>query len=78
MIICDLYDKQDLDNKIIIWKGRNNNKYQCFKIVSQRIGANGMSICACDLYIPYIASIFWKQDMDIINLFIVKQLYRSI
>lgn len=78
MIRCDLYDKQDLDNKIIIWKRRNNNKYRCFKVVSQRIGASGMNICVCDLYTPYRANIFWKQDMDIINLFIVKKLYRSI
>lgn len=78
MISHDLYDKQDIDNQIIIWTGRDNNRYQSFKVVNQRIGLDGMNICVCDLYKPYRASIFWKQDTDIISLFVVKKLYRSI
>ena len=78
MIRRDLYDKQDLNNQIIIWAGRNDNKYQCFKVVRQRIGSDNMDICVCDLYRPYRAGVFWKQDMDTINLFVVKKLYRSI
>ena len=31
-----------------------------------------------DLYRPYRASIFWKQDKDLPQLFRVKKLYRSI
>lgn len=78
MIRHDLYDKQDINNQIIIWTGRDNNRYQSFKVVNQRIGLNGMNIYVCDLYKPYRASIFWKQDTDIISLFVVKKLYRSI
>lgn len=78
MLSHDLYDKQDIDNKIIIWTGRDNNRYQSFKVVNQHIGWDGMNICACDLYKPCRASIFWKQDTDIISLFVVKKLYRSI
>lgn len=75
MIYRDLYDNQDLDNKIIIWFTAYNSKYQCFNVINQRIGMDGMSICKSELYNGYTGSIFWKQDMDFPNLFVVKELY---
>ncbi len=78
MIRRDLYDKQDLDNKIIIWHLHLRNECKSFKILSQRIGMDGMSISKCGLYRPFNDTIFWKQDTDLPQLFVVKKLYRSI
>lgn len=78
MIRSDLYDKQDLDNKIIIWDLNWRDEYKSFKILNQRIGFDGMDICKCDLFRSYGDTIFWKQDMDLPRLFVVKKLYRSI
>lgn len=78
MIRCDLYDKQDLDNKIIIWHLHLSNKYKSFKILSQRIDLDGMNIGKCDLFHSYGYHIFWKQDTNFPQLFVVKKLYRSI
>lgn len=78
MIDRDLYDKQDLDNKIIIWHLSWRNEYKSFKILSQRIGLDGMNIGKCDLFHSYRDTIFWKQDADVPRLFVVKKLYRSI
>ena len=78
MIRRDLYDKQDLDNKIIIWHLHLHNEYKSFKILSQRIDLNGINIGKCDLFRSYGDTIFWKQDTDVPHLFIVKKLYRSI
>lgn len=78
MIRRDLYDSQDLDNKIIIWELNWRNEYKSFKILSQRIGLGGMNIGKCELYKSYGDTIFWKQDMDLPRPFVVKKLYRSI
>lgn len=78
MIRRDLYDKQDLDNKIIIWNLRWSNEYKSFKILNQRIGSDGMNIGQSDLFRSYGGAIFWKQDTDLPQLFVVKKLYRSI
>ena len=78
MIRLDLYDKQDLDNKIIIWHLRWRNEYKSFKILNKRIGFNGMNIGKSDLFRSYGDTIFWKQDTDFLQLFVVKKLYRSI
>jgi hypothetical protein len=78
MIRRDLYDNQDLDNKIIIWDLSWRNEYKSFKILSQRIGLDGINIGECDLFRSYGDTIFWKQDIDLPRLFVVKKLYRSI
>ena len=78
MIRRDLYDKQDLDNKIIIWHLHLRNEYKSFKILSQRIDLNSMNIGKSDLFRSYEDTIFWKQDADLPQLFVVKKLYRSI
>lgn len=78
MIRRDLYDNQDLDNKIIIWDLSWCNEYKSFKILSQRIDLDGMNIGECDLFHSYEDTIFWKQDIDLPRLFVVKKLYRSI
>lgn len=78
MIRCDLYDKQDLDNKIIIWHLHLRNEYKSFKILNKRIGLKGMNIGKFDLFRSYGDTIFWKQDADFPQLFVVKKLYRSI
>jgi hypothetical protein len=78
MIDRDLYDKQDLDNKIIIWHLHWRNEYKSFKILSQRIGLDGMNVGKCDLFRSYGDTIFWKQDTDFPQLFVVKKLYRSV
>lgn len=78
MIRRDLYDKQDLDNKIIIWHLHRRNEYKSFKILSKRIGFDGMNIGRFDLFRSYGDTIFWKQDTDIPQLFVIKKLYRSI
>lgn len=78
MIRRDLYDKQDLDNKIIIWHLNWRNEYRTFKILSQRIDLDGMNVFKCDLFRSYGDTIFWKQDTDFPRLFVVKELYRSI
>ena len=78
MIRRDLYDKQDLDNKIIIWHVHWRNEYRTFKILSQRIDLDGMKVFKCDLFRSYGGTIFWKQDTDFPQLFVVKELYRSI
>lgn len=78
MIRRDLYDKQDLDNKIIIWHLHWRNEYKSFKILSQRIDLDGMNVCGCDLFRSYGDTIFWKQDTDLPHLFVMKKLYRSI
>lgn len=78
MIDRDLYDNHDLDNKIIIWDLSWRNEYKSFKILSQRIGLDGMNIGKSDLFHSYRDTIFWKQDTDLPQLFVVKKLYRSI
>lgn len=78
MIRRDLYDNQDLNNKIIIWELSRRNEYKSFKILSQRIGLDSMNIGECDLFRSYGDTIFWKQDTDLPRLFVVKKLYRSI
>lgn len=78
MIRRDLYDKQDLDNKIIIWHLHLLNEYKSFKILSQCIDSDGMNIGKSDLFRSYRDTIFWKQDKDLPQLFVVKKLYRSI
>lgn len=75
MIDRALYDNYDLNNKIIIWFTRYSHTYKCFKVISQRIGCDGMSISGFGLYTSYMDDIFWKQDMDAPDLFVVKELY---
>lgn len=78
MIRRDLYDRHDLDNKIIIWHLHWRNEYKSFKILSQRIDLDGMNVGTCDLFRSYGATIFWKQDTDVPHLFVVKKLCRSV
>lgn len=78
MIRRDLYDKQDLDNKIIIWHLHLRNEYKSFKILSQRIDLDDMNIGKSDLFSSHGGTIFWKQNTDLPQLFVVKKLYRSI
>lgn len=78
MIRRDLYDKQDLDNKIIIWHLYWRNEYKSFKVLSKRIGFDGMNTGKYDLFSSYGNTMFWKRGTALPQLFVVKKLYRSI
>lgn len=78
MVRIELYDKHDLQGKILIWFNNPTSMPISFTVMSLNIGEEEMDVYTDGLYSPHFNSTFWKQDMDIINLFIVKKLYRSI
>ena len=75
MIRIQLYDKHELQNKILIWYNNPTNRPISFIVMSPNIGEENMDVCTDGLYSPHFDSIFWKTDTDYPNLFLLKEKY---
>lgn len=75
MIRIELYDKHELQGKILIWCNNPANRPISFRIMSQNNWEKEMDVCNGGLYDPPFNDIFWKTDVDYPNLFLVKELF---
>lgn len=73
----ELFDSHDLFMKNVIWQSRFNGFFS-FLVVDEHKGEAFLSTENGDLFRSYGDTIFWKQDIDLPRLFVVKKLYRSI
>lgn len=75
MIRIGLYDKHDLQGKILIWPNNPTNIPISFIVMSLNIGEEEMDIGTDGLYSPHFSNIFWKTGTDYPNLFLLKEKY---
>ena len=75
MIRIQLYDKHELQNKILIWYNNPTNRPISFIVMSPNIGEEEMDVDTDGLYSPHFNSTFWKTDTDYPNLFLLKEKY---
>ena len=75
MIRIQLYDKHDLQGKILIWYNNPTNRPISFIVMSPNIGEEEMDVDTDGLYSPHFNSTFWKTDTDYPNLFLLKEKY---
>lgn len=75
MIRIQLYDKHELQNKILIWYNNPTNRPISFIVMSPHIGEEEMDVDTDGLYSPHFNDIFWKTDTDYPNLFLLKEKY---
>lgn len=75
MVRIGLYDKHDLQGKILIWLNNPTNMPISFMVMSLNIDEEVMDVCTDGLYSPYSNSTFWKTDSDYPNLFLLKEKY---
>lgn len=76
MIRIQLYDKYELQNKILIWYNNPTNRPISFRIMSQNNGEEEMDVCNGGPYKPHFNDTFWKTDVDYPNLFLLKEQYK--
>lgn len=75
MVRIELYDKHDLQGKILIWFNDPTSMPISFTVMSLNIGEEKMDVYTDGLYRPYFNSTFWKTDTDYPNLFLLKEKY---
>lgn len=75
MIDIQLYDKHELQGKILIWHNNPTNSVISFRIMLQNNGEERMDVCNGGQYRPHFNDTFWKTDVDYPNLFLVKELF---
>lgn len=75
MIRIGLYDKHDLQGKILIWFNNPTCMPISFMVISLNIGEEQMDVYTDGLYSPHFNSTFWKTDTDYPNLFLLKEKY---
>lgn len=75
MIRIQLYDKHELQNKILIWYSNQTNRPISFVVMSPNIGEEKMDVYTDELYSPHFNDTFWKTDTDYPNLFLLKEKY---
>lgn len=75
MIRIGLYDKHDLQGKILIWFNNPTRMPISFTVMSLNIGEEEMDVYTDGLYNPHFDSTFWKTDTDYPNLFLLKEKY---
>lgn len=75
MIRIQLYDKHELQNKILIWYNNPTNRPISFIVMSPNIGEEEMDVDTDGLYSPHFNNTFWKADTDYPNLFLLKEKY---
>lgn len=75
MIRIQLYDKYELQNKILIWYNNPTNRPISFIVMSPNIGEEEMDVDTDGLYSPHFNDTFWKTDTDYPNLFLLKEKY---
>lgn len=75
MVRIELYDKQDLQGKILIWFNNPTRMPISFMVMSLNIGEEEMDVYTDGLYSPHFNSTFWKTDTDYPNLFLLKEKY---
>ena len=75
MVRIQLYDKQDLQGKILIWFNNPTGMPISFIVMSLNIGEDKMDVYKDGLYSPHFNSTFWKTDTDYPNLFLLKEKY---
>lgn len=75
MIQIQLYDKHELQNKILIWYNNPTNRPISFIVMSPNIGEEEMDVYTDGLYSPHFNGTFWKTDTDYPNLFLLKEKY---
>lgn len=75
MIRIQLYDKHELQNKILIWYNNPTNRPISFIVMSPNIGEEEMDVGTDGPYSPHFNETFWKTDTDYPNLFLLKEKY---
>lgn len=75
MIKIQLYDKQDLQGKILIWFHNPTSHPISFRVMLLNIGEEEMDVCNGGPYGPHFNDTFWKTDTDYPNLFLLKEKY---
>lgn len=75
MVRIGLYDKHDLQGKILIWFNNQTSMPISFTVMSLNIGKEEMDVYTDGLYSPHFNSIFLKTDTDYPNLFLLKEKY---
>lgn len=75
MVRIGLYDKHDLQGKILIWFNNPTSMPISFTVMSLNIGEERMDVYTDGLYSPHFNSGFWKTDTDYPNLFLLKEKY---
>lgn len=75
MVRIELYDKHDLQGKILIWFNNPTSMPISFTVMSLNIGEEQMDVYTDGLYSPHFNSTFWKTDTDYPNLFLLKEKY---
>lgn len=75
MIRIQLYDKHELQNKILIWYNNPTNRPVSFIVMSPNISEEEMDVDTDGLYSPHFNDTFWKTDTDYPNLFLLKEKY---
>lgn len=75
MIRIQLYDKHELQNKILIWYNNPTNRPISFIVMSPNIDEEEMDVDTDGLYSPHFNDTFYKTDTDYPNLFLLKEKY---
>lgn len=75
MVRIGLYDKHDLQGKILIWFNNTTSMPISFIVMSLNIGEEEMDVYTDGLYSPHFNSPFLKTDTDYPNLFLLKEKY---
>lgn len=75
MVRIGLYDKHDLQGKILIWFKSPTSMPISFIVMSLNIGEEQMDVYTDGLYRPHFNNTFWKTDTDYPNLFLLKEKY---
>ena len=75
MVRIGLYDKHDLQGKILIWFKNPTSMPISFIVMSLNIGEEQMDVYTDGLYRPHFNNTFWKTGTDYPNLFLLKEKY---
>lgn len=75
MVRIQLYDKHDLQGKILIWLNNPTGIPISFIVMSLNIGKEEMGVDTGCLYSPHFNDTFFKTDTDYPNLFLLKEKY---
>ena len=75
MVRIGLYDKHDLQGKILIWFNNPTSMPISFIVMSLNIGEEEMDVYTDELYSPHFSDTFWKTDTNYPNLFLLKEKY---
>lgn len=75
MVRIELYEKHDLQGKILIWFNNPTSMPISFIVMSLNIGEEEMDVDKDGLYSPHFNKTFWKTDTDYPNLFLLKEKY---